>query len=242
MVRRLTLAVMLSVGLFSIVTMADVPTAEGDSSQSVRSLADLAKAGVSGHFYEVYRVTGPTDGTVAVAQSASPGRSPFVMGQGKWSFLYQATTGFSAQWIEEGPTAWSCWHWPGVETWKCGGPSHFYGSNGFALSIGPYIPGIVLNEASELNSKPPQIKHISFYSSSSKSFGALRCVKVEGTVFVPTSACFDHQGILVSQVGGPNSSWATITLLSFRSSVPKSAFRLKGKTSSTDVVFPSPPL
>jgi hypothetical protein len=216
------------------------PTAS--RSGSTESLGDLAMRGVSGSFYEVYRVTGSTDGTVEAAQSAPTGQAPFPTGDGKWSFVYQAKQGFTAQWIEEGPAAWSCWQPVGDETWKCGGPGHYYGANGFALSIEPYIPGIVLDEATTLKRPPTQVKHINYYSSSSRSFGPLRCVRVEGTVFQSTSACFDQHGILVSQVGGGLGAWRTITLLSYRSSVPPSAFELKAKSSSTDVVFPSGPL
>jgi hypothetical protein len=210
--------------------------------ESTESLGDMATKGATGSFDAVYRVTGLTDGTVEVAQIAPAGRSPFPTGEGKWSFVYHAKQGFTAQWIEEGPTAWSCWQPVSNESWRCGGPARFYAANGFALSTGPYIPGIVFDEATTLRRPPPEVRHITYYSSSSRSFGSLRCVRVEGTVFQTTSACFDHRGILVSQVGGGLGAWKTITLLSYRSHVPPAAFSLKATSTSTDVLFPSGPL
>ncbi|MGO8862441.1 MAG: hypothetical protein ACLQRH_17010 [Acidimicrobiales bacterium] len=50
-----------------------------------------------------------------------------------------------------------------------------------------------------------------------------------------TTSCLDHAGVMVSQQGG--SYWTTITLVRYGSTVPSSAFILKGKSTSSGRKF-----
>lgn len=225
---------------------ADGPSASAASNGSLSTLGDLALAGVSGSFDEVYQVVGPGgSGTVEVAQKASPGHRPFVTGSGEWSFVYQTNLGISSQWIEKGSMSWDCWHPANVASWKCSGPGHFEDTNGFFLAIEPYIPGMVLDDVEELQqalkTKPSPVKGISLFGSNSTSFGPLRCVKVAAVgLGSPISSCFDGHGILVTQQGG--SYLTTITLARYRSTVPRSAFQLKGTSKSSGRNFQTVPI
>lgn len=64
-----------------------------------------AKHGLTGTYTEVYSVAGAANGTVQDFQQAPAGVFPFPTEHGKWSFLFQAQTGFSSQWVEKGSTA-----------------------------------------------------------------------------------------------------------------------------------------
>jgi hypothetical protein len=227
------------------VTLASQPAVGATSHESVSTFIAMEKAGVAGSFDEVYQVAvGPSTGTVEVAQEAARGVRPFVTGPGRWSFVFQAQTGISSQWIEKGSTAWDCWHFSGVTTWTCSGPGQFQESNGFALSVEPYIPGLVLTQAQQLQDglkmRPSPVKQISFFESNSARFGPLRCLKVDALgLSSPFSSCFDHRGILVTEHG--DSFWSSTTLLRYRSVVPKSPFQLKGKSESSGHGFVTVP-
>jgi hypothetical protein len=112
--------------------------------------------------------------------------------------------------------------------WTCSGPGSFEPSNGFFLSIIPYIPGVVLDDISAVTDglKMHQVKDVRFLTSTSSRFGPLQCMKAYGT-----TSCLDHAGVLVSQRGG--SYWTTVTLLQRRASVPASAFTLEGASTSS---------
>jgi hypothetical protein len=153
--------------------------------------------------------------------------------RGRWSFFYQSQTGASRQWIERGSQAWDCRRGGGATSWTCSGPGQFEDSNGFALSITPYIPDVVLGDISELTNglQMHQVKGgIQFSTSTSSRFGPLQCMKVFGT-----TSCLDHAGVLVSQQGG--SYWTTISLLQRSRSVPAAAFTLKGTSTSSGRSF-----
>ena len=201
--------------------------------QSVDSFLALAARGISGTFSEVYQVTqGPLSGTVDLAQKGPPGQLPLTKGPVRWSFVYQSKAGFSRQWIERGSRAWDCVRPKGVTRWTCSGPGQFEGSNGFLISITPYIPGVVLDDIGEV--RDGQETHLArgvrFSTSTSSRFGLLQCMEVSGS-----TACLDRAGVLVSQQGG--SYWTTVTLLQRSASVPASAFTLRGRSTSSGHKF-----
>ena len=154
-------------------------------------------------------------------------------------------SGISSQWIEKGSMSWDCVRRPEETTWSCSGPGHYEEAKGFFLSTEPYIPGVVLSETNEpqraLKTKPSPVKGTSVFESTSATFGPLRCVRVdESTQGSSISTCFDRRGILVTQQGG--SCWTAITLVRYRSTVPHSAFQLKGTSRSSGRNFSLPPV
>ena len=217
------------------------PTAGAAPSRSVSTFVSLARAGASGRFDELYRVEGPGNGIVEIAQEA-PQRS-FNAGSGRWSFVYKTQAGISSQWIQKGSASWDCWHGAGVTSWTCSGPGRFHQSNGFFLSVEPYIPGLVLGQVTNLiqagQVKPDPVKSIAFFDSKSAGFGPLRCVKVDAIALGSVTSCLDRQGVLVALQG--DSYWTKITLLKYRSGVPTSAFRLKGVSTSSGRNFTTVP-
>jgi hypothetical protein len=224
-------------GIAAFTSGSSGPPSSTARTKSPESLDGLATRGVSGSFYEVYQVQqGSMEGTVEIAQEASSGHWPGTTGPGKWSFVYREPNGYATQWIETGPTSWACVDPSGTDTWRCSGPRPFQNSNGFLLAIVPFIPLTVVDEIQQLRTTPAEHEKIFYYASSSHSFGPLRCLRVRGENFQPISACFDDHGILVSQDGG--SFWSTITLLSYRSAAPASAFKLKAKSSGASGVLP----
>jgi hypothetical protein len=242
MVRQLAGAVTLGLAILAVPLISATAAAGGAARpQSTPSFVALAKVGASGKFDEAYQVEGPGNGIVEIAQEEL--QQPFNAGTGQWSFVYQTPTGTSSQWIEKGSSSWDCWHQSGVTTWTCSGPGHFQQSNGFILSVEPYIPGLVLDEMSQLQQsskiKPDPVKSIGFYSSKSTRFGPLRCERVDAMGYGRVTSCLDRHGVLVTQQGG--SYWSKITLLKYRSGIPGSAFRLMGANTSPGSSFVVPP-
>ena len=207
---------------------------------SVTTFIASAKHALTGTYTEVYRVTGPSGGTVHVFQQARPGRFPFTTGSGSWSFLFLAQTGVSSQWIEHGSTAWDCWQPVSGTSWTCSGPGHFEETNGFFQSVEPYIPGVVIGELNSLETglreKAPQVKNLVVSESTSPQFGPLRCLTADGT-----TACIDRSGVLVNQQGG-SGYWSNITLVRRSHSVPAIAFKTMGKSTSWGKNFTTLPL
>lgn len=206
--------------------------AASNSKASLASFLTQAKHGVSGTFYEIYDVSGPVSGTVKVAQQDPSGDLPSSTGRGRWSFLFEATSGDSAQWIEHGPRAWDCLRRPGSIEWTCSGPGTFQHSNGFALAITPYIPMMVLSQitAADADLKPKELETARFNSIASAQFGVLECMTIVGL-----TSCLDRDGVLVSQHGG--TYWTNISLELRSSSIPRSAFTLEGKSTSSGREF-----
>jgi hypothetical protein len=242
MVRQFAGAVTLGLATLALpLISASVPAGATVRPPSTSSFVALAKVGASGKFDEVYQVEGPSRGTIEVSQVAP--QQAFNAGSGRWSFVFRSATGISTQWIEMGSSSWDCWHKPGVTKWACSGPGHFQLSNGFILSVEPYIPGLILGEMTQLQQsskiKPDPVKNIAFYSSKSSRFGPLRCVRVNAMGYGRVTSCLDRHGVLVTQQGG--SYWSKITLLNYRSGVPGSAFRLKGMSTSSGSNFAVPP-
>lgn len=235
LVRAMATAV-LTVVMCLVTTLAINSATASQPETSVASFVALAKHALAGTFTETYRLTGPgpSSGTSELFQQAPSGAFPFPTGHAKWSFLFQSQTGISSQWIEEGSTAWDCWRASTTTTWTCSGPGRFEESNGFFLSIEPYIPGDVIGDINELElglkEKAPQIKNLTISDSISSRFGPLRCLAVDGIV-----SCFDRSGVLVSQRGGPY--WSSITLIRRSSSVPRRAFNLVGMSTSSGEHF-----
>lgn len=207
---------------------------------SVSAFVALAKHGLSGTYTEVYRVTGPSAGTVHVYQQARSGTFPFTTGPGTWSFLFLAQTGFSSQWIERGTKAWDCWRPATGTTWTCSGPGHFEEVNGFAQAVEPYIPGVMMGEINALETglkeKVPETKNLVISESTSPQFGPLRCLTADGT-----TACIDRSGVLVNQYGG-SAYWSSITLVRRSPLVPARAFKTLGKSTSEGKKFTTVPL
>jgi hypothetical protein len=200
-----------------------------------------AKHALTGTFSEVYRVTGPSSGTVTLYQQAPAGVNPVPMGRGGWAFVYLAANGISSQWIEKGATAWDCWQ-PATTAkayWACSGPGHFEEANGFALATQPYIPGVVGGEINALETglkvRAIQVRGIEVSTVTSLQFGRLRCLHVDGI-----TTCIDRSGILVSQRGG--TYWTSISLVRRSSSLPPTAFVLFGKSASRGRGFVLPPV
>ena len=208
------------------------------SPPTVSSFLGLAERGLSGTFSESYRVTqgspseGYLSGTVDLAQHAPPGQLHLTKSTVRWSFVYLAQVGPSRQWIEKGSRVWDCIRDKGAAKWTCSGPGPYEPSNGFALAIQPYIPGVVLDNISEVTNglKTHQAMGIHFSTSTSSQFGPLQCMEALGT-----TSCLDQQGVLVSQQGG--SYWTTIALLRRSASAPTSAFTLRGKSTSSGRKF-----
>lgn len=228
-----------AVTVFSAALLFSVPlgigsTAASQSRTSVAAFVALATRGLSGTYTELYRVTGPNGGTVQVFQQAPSGIFPFTTGHGRWSFRLQAQSGISSQWVEHGSTAWDCWRPVSINAWKCSGPGHFEDSNGFFLSVEPYIPGVVVGDLHQLElglkEKAPQVKNLVISDMTNPRFGSLRCLEVDGI-----TSCIDRAGVLVSQQGG--SYWSSITLLRRSTSVPGGAFELVGKSTSSGLHF-----
>ena len=207
---------------------------------SVSTFVASAKHGLTGTYTEVYRVTGPSGGTVRVFQQARSGTFPFTTGPGTWSFLFLAQTGVSSQWIERGPKAWDCWRPATGTTWTCSGPGHFEETNGFFQSVEPYIPGVMMGELNALETglkeKAPQVENLVVSESTSPQFGPLRCLTADGT-----TACIDRSGVLVNQHGG-SGYWSNITLVRRIPSVPATAFKTVGKSTSEGKNFTALPL
>lgn len=216
-------------------TPLDAPSgASSAPPSSVATFVAAAHRALLGTFSEVYRLTGASSGIVELSQQAPSGVSPFPDGPGRWSFVYRSPTGISSQWIENGATAWDCWRFPHATSWTCSGPGQWGGSNGFALSVEPFVPGTLLGDLNELElglkTKAPQLKGLEISESHSTQFGPLRCLRVDGV-----TSCIDHAGVVVRQRGG--SSWKTLSLLQRSSSVPKAAFTLLGTSSSSGSRF-----
>lgn len=240
-VRRLRVVLGL-VGLCGALLFASRDAAAGSSSlphQSLKSFLALAERGLSGSFSEVYDLShSPGGGTVSVAQSAQPGQRPFVIGRGTWSFVYQNEAGYASQWIERGQTAWDCWHPPGVSQWTCSGPGQFRYVNGYLMAISPFVPGQIQGDINAvegaLTSKMPQIKKLvekrTFFASHSAHFGPLQCMRVAGA-----SVCLDRSGVVVSGSGGYFGY--SVTLVSYSSIAPKSAFTLNGSIPPSEQTF-----
>jgi len=207
---------------------------------SVRSFISLAKRGVSGSFFAVYRLSAQVNaGTVTVAQKAQAGHSPFVTRAGVWSFVLQNDAGYSSQWIERGSQAWDCWHAPGEGQWTCTGPGQFRYVNGYLMAISPYVPGEVLGDINQLEGALKStlapyraaVKNLAFYGSHSVHFGPLRCIRVTNI-----TTCLDRSGVLVNE----EQSGTGVTLLRYSSKVPNSAFTLMGTSTPTFVALHQP--
>jgi hypothetical protein len=158
--------------------------------QTVGSFLRLAARGISGTFSELYQISqGPLSGTVDLAQEGPPGQLPLTKCSGRWSFDYQSKTGPSMQWNERGSCAWDCIHDRGAARWTCSGPGQFEDSNGFFISITPYIPGVVLNDIAEVTNglETYQALGITFSTSTCSRFGSLRCMEV-----LSTPSCLDR--------------------------------------------------
>jgi len=219
--------------VLSLVPSKGAAATEWSLPQTVDSFLSLAARGISGTFSESYQVTqGSIAGRVDLAQEGRAGQLPLTKGPVRWSFVYLAREGPSRQWIERGPRAWDCVRRMAATKWTCSGPGQFEDSNGFAISITPYIPGVVLNNISEVTNDQEmhQIVSIRLSTSTSPQFGPLQCMEVSGT-----TSCLDRAGVLVSQQGGPY--WTTVTLLQRDASVPASAFTLKGRSTSSGHKF-----
>lgn len=200
--------------------------------QTVGSFLALAARGISGTFSESYQATqGSLSGTVDLAQQGPPGQLLLTKGPVRWSFVY-TQAGHSMQWIERGSRAWDCVRGEGAPRWTCSGPGQFQPSNGFALSITPYVPVVVRNDISEVTNglQTHQDLGIRFSTSTNSRFGPLQCMEALGT-----TSCLNQAGVLVSQQGGPY--WTTVTLLQRSASVPASAFTLRGRSTSSGHKF-----
>lgn len=212
--------------------------ASQQSQSSVSTFMASARHGLTGTYTEVYRVTGPNGGTVSVFQQAHSGEFPFTTGPGRWSFLFQAQSGISSQWIEHGSTSWDCWRPATDTTWSCSGPGHFEETNGFFQSVEPYIPGVMMGELNQLQTgikeRAPEVKNLVISESSSPQFGPLRCLTADGT-----TACIDRTGVLVNQHG--SGYWSSIMLVRRSPLVPATAFNLVSKSTSDGKNFTAVP-
>lgn len=227
-------AALLATALSLVVPLSINAATASEPKTSIAAFVALARHGLAGTYTEVYRVSGPSTGTVRVFQQAPSGEFPFPTGHGKWAFLLQAQTGLSSQWIEEGAASWDCWRTPTSTTWSCSGPGHFEEVNGFFLAVQPFIPGVVSGELNQLQlglaEKAPQVGNLVISQSTSPRFGALRCLRVDGI-----TSCIDRSGVLVSQRG--STYWSSITLLQRKVSVPGRAFTLVGRSTSAGTHF-----
>jgi hypothetical protein len=218
-------------------SIASAAASTPSDSRSVEAFVTSANHALSGTFTEVYRLTGPNSGIVELSQQAPAGVDPFPTGHGRWSFLLQATTGLSSQWVEKGSTAWNCWRAATQTTWTCSGPGRFEEANGFILATEPYVPGTLAGDGSELEAglkeRAPEVRGIEFASSESPQFGPLRCLTVD-----LSTTCIDRSGVLVSQQSRSSYSyWSSITLLRRSSSVSATAFTPVGKSTSAGKNF-----
>lgn len=198
------------------------------SHAALEAFVSMGQRGISGTFSETYRLVQGlvTTGTVVISQEAPARGQVLAGGSGTWAFRFSDTAGYASQWIERGSTAWDCWRGPSASRWTCSGPGQFHTVNGYLLAIQPYVPGDIEGDISALasaltKSAPVVVKKIvrqaQLFDSTSATFGALRCLSVDGT-----TTCLDRSGVVVSQTGG--SFWTSITLVHRSSRVPKSAF------------------
>jgi len=230
-----TVTAALTVVLGLVVPIDPSGATASSTDATVKAFVASAKHALTGTFTEVYRVIGPSSGTVTLYQQAPAGVNPVPMGRGRWAFMYQATTAISSQWIEKGAAAWDCWR-PATETvsWTCSGPGHFEEVNGFILATRPYIPSVVGGDINALETglkvRAPQVRVIEVSRATSPQFGPIRCLHVDSI-----TSCIDQSGTLVSQNGG--SYWTNITLLKRSATVPSSAFRLVGRSTSAGKKF-----
>ncbi|MHB8246419.1 MAG: hypothetical protein ACYDGN_13940 [Acidimicrobiales bacterium] len=229
---------------------ATTSTTTGSPASSRRPLARflrLATKGAEGTFFASYRIVargspfGVGTGIVAVAQRAAAGRDPFLnIGQrsvGEWSYNLAFSHGwhYHYQWIENGGMAQDCWG-PSTRL-TCYGPSRFEPSNGFAISITPYVPGVLLQMLQQVASGGPGNgpRHTTIFEEAGNSTtGKLTCLR-DRTSQGTDTWCLTTSGFFASFKGSGNIGplgFSSVFLLSKATTAPTSAFRPAGHLAS----------
>ncbi len=198
-----------------------------------------ADKGAMRSFTAWYQITGTRTGIVEVAQrKPPPSLNP---GSGTWSYVFEAQSGFSSQWVQRGLSSWDCWRAFGIPAWSCSGPGTYHGSIGYALSVEPFIPLDIRSQGwLFLEARQPgnEVEHVSTFPSHSSHFGDLDCLKVAAKFLgSPVTMCIDRNGVLVSEHGWPDDYFSGVELLRYSPSVRPSAFQLKGTSNSSGTSF-----
>jgi hypothetical protein len=206
------------------------------ASPGVERFLALEERGLRGSFELSYHVNGypgghglSGDGTLVVAQRATPGTSAWPTGPGEWSFHLTQVPDAVFQWVEFGNKAEDCWAWPRHPTMTCTGPGTYSASNGFILSTLAFIPGSVFVDLKAdvggvdgQRGEPASV----FRAEGSAITGPLLCLRTDVTD--SWTVCLTNDGVVASvapfvKIG---ISFGSLVLAASPSIPPASAFVL----------------